>query len=81
MKTERIVLAKRPVGLPTDEIFRYETVEIGQPGDNEIQIEALYISVDPYMRGRMSDSESYVQPFKLDEALNGHVVGRVTEST
>ena len=80
MKTERIVLAKRPVGLPTDEIFRYETVEIGQPGDNEIQIEALYISVDPYMRGRMSDSESYVQPFKLDEALNGHVVGRVTES-
>ena len=42
MKTERIVLAKRPVGLPTDEIFRYETVEIGQPGDNEIQIEYTF---------------------------------------
>ncbi|MGK3148817.1 NADP-dependent oxidoreductase [Staphylococcus shinii] len=80
MNTERIVLAKRPEGIPSDDVFRYETVEVEEPKQDEIQIESLYISVDPYMRGRMDDSESYVAPFQLDEPMNGHVVGRVTVS-
>lgn len=67
MNTERIVLAKRPEGIPSDDVFRYETVEIDRPKQDEIQIESLYISVDPYMRGRMDDSESYVAPFELDK--------------
>ena len=81
MNTERIVLAKRPEGIPSDDVFRYETVEIDGPKQDEIQIESLYISVDPYMRGRMDDSESYVAPFELDKPMNGHVVGRVIESS
>ena len=80
MNTERIVLAKRPEGIPSDDVFRYETVEIDRPKQDEIQIESLYISVDPYMRGRMDDSESYIAPFELDKPMNGHVVGRVVES-
>ncbi len=52
-------MAKRPEGIPSDDVFRYETVEIDRPKQDEIQIESCYISVDPYMRGRMDDSESY----------------------
>ena len=80
MKTESIVLAKRPEGIPSDDVFRYETVEIDEPSKDEIQIEAIYISVDPYMRGRMDDSKSYIQPFQLDEPLAGHIVGKVIQS-
>lgn len=80
MKTERIVLAKRPEGIPSNDVFKYETVEVGMPDSEEIQIETLYISVDPYMRGRMDDSKSYITPFQLNEAMNGHIVGKVTES-
>jgi len=43
MKTERIVLAKRPEGIPSDEVFRYETVELDEPNNDEIQVEAIYI--------------------------------------
>ena len=80
MNTEQIVLAKRPEGIPSDEVFKYETVEIDVPKKDEIQVEALYISVDPYMRGRMDDSDSYIKPFQIDEPLSGHVVGKVIES-
>ena len=80
MKTESIVLAKRPEGIPSDDVFRYETIEIDEPGNDEIQVEAIYISVDPYMRGRMDDSKSYIQPFQLDEPLAGHIVGKVIQS-
>ena len=58
MKTEQVVLAKRPEGIPGDDVFRYETIEVAKPQENEIMLESLYISVDPYMRGRMNDSES-----------------------
>ena len=45
MKTESIVLAKRPEGIPSDDVFRYETIEIDEPGNDEIQVEAIYISI------------------------------------
>ncbi|MEP9852374.1 NADP-dependent oxidoreductase [Staphylococcus aureus] len=80
MNTEQIVLAKRPEGLPSDEVFRFETVKINTPHIDEIQVEALFISVDPYMRGRMDDSESYIKPYQIDAPLSGHVVGKVIES-
>ncbi|OEL04074.1 NADP-dependent oxidoreductase [Staphylococcus succinus] len=80
MKTEQIVLAKRPEGVPSDDVFRYETVELNELKKDEIQVEALYISVDPYMRGRMDDSDSYIQPFQIDQPLSGHVVGKVLAS-
>lgn len=81
MKNEQIVLAKRPEGLPGDDVFRFEETEVNKPGNNELLIESIYISVDPYMRGRMNDAKSYAKPFNIDEPLNGHIVGRVAEST
>ncbi|MDU9418154.1 NADP-dependent oxidoreductase [Staphylococcus lloydii] len=80
MKTEQVVLAKRPEGIPGDDVFRYETIEVAKPQENEIMLESLYISVDPYMRGRMNDSESYVAPFELDKPIVSHIVARVIES-
>ncbi|MCY1569788.1 NADP-dependent oxidoreductase [Staphylococcus pettenkoferi] len=80
MKTEQIVLAQRPQGMPDDQTFRFEEVEIQKPQEGEVKLKALYISVDPYMRGRMSDSDSYVQPFELNEPIHGHVVAQVTDS-
>lgn len=80
MKNEQIVLVKRPEGMPGDDIFRFEDIDINTPGDNELLIESVYISVDPYMRGRMNDTKSYAKPFDIDEPLNGHVLGRVVES-
>ncbi|WP_251518067.1 MULTISPECIES: NADP-dependent oxidoreductase [Staphylococcus] len=80
MNNERIVLAQRPQGIPSDDVFRTETVELNDLQDDEIQVEALYISVDPYLRGRMNDTKSYVPPFQLDEPITSHLVGKVTES-
>lgn len=80
MKNEQLVLAKRPEGLPGDDVFRFEETDIKKPDSNELLIESVYISVDPYMRGRMNDTKSYAKPFNTDEPLNGHVVGRVVES-
>lgn len=80
MKTEQIVLAQRPQGMPDDQTFRFEEVEVQKPQEGEVKLKALYISVDPYMRGRMSDSDSYVQPFELNEPIHGHVVAQVTDS-
>lgn len=80
LKNEQLVLAQRPVGLPGDDTFRYEEAESKKPAEGEILIESIYISVDPYMRGRMNDTKSYSKPFAIDEPLNGHVLGRVVES-
>lgn len=80
MNNEQIVLAERPEGLPGDETFRYEDVEVKKPDNDEILVESVYISVDPYMRGRMNDTKSYAKPFELDQPLDGHIVGKVIES-
>ena len=80
LNNEQIVLAERPEGLPGDSVFRYEDVETRKPGTDEMVIESVYISVDPYMRGRMNDTKSYAKPFELDEPIESHIVGRVTES-
>ncbi|MEO1964727.1 NADP-dependent oxidoreductase [Hyphomonas sp.] len=73
-------LARRPVGLPQQSDFEKKTVEIGEPGPGEIQVQNSWMSVDPYMRGRMYDRESYVPPFQIGETMTGGAVGRVTAS-
>jgi NADPH-dependent curcumin reductase CurA len=80
MKNEKIMLAERPKGLPTKDTFRFENEDIKEPSEGEILLKTLYISVDPYMRSRMNDEESYVPPFKLDEPLNGGIIARVEKS-
>ena len=74
------VLASRPDGQPTVENFRFEEAELPELSDGQILVENTFASVDPYMRGRMNDVESYIEPFQIDEPLTGTAVGVVTES-
>ncbi|WP_067546299.1 NADP-dependent oxidoreductase [Nocardia crassostreae] len=80
MKSTRIVLASRPTGMPEQENFRTETVELPPPGPGEALLQTLYLSLDPYMRGRMSDAPSYAPPVEIDETMYGATVSRVLES-
>lgn len=76
----RYVLASRPVGAPTRENFRLETTPVPSPQEGEVLFRADYLSLDPYMRGRMSDAASYADPVKVDDVMVGSVVGRIVES-
>ncbi|GAB4584799.1 NADP-dependent oxidoreductase [Nocardia sp. IFM 10818] len=80
MKSTRIVLASRPTGMPEQENFRTETVELPPPQPGEALLQTLYLSLDPYMRGRMSDAPSYAPPVEIDETMCGATVSRVLES-
>lgn len=75
-----IHLASRPHGWPTPENFRTVEVELGDPGPGEVLVRNTFMSVDPYMRGRMNDVKSYVPPFALDAPLDGGAVGEVVAS-
>jgi NADPH-dependent curcumin reductase CurA len=78
--TREIHLASRPSGWPTHENFRTVEVELGDPGPGEVLVRNTFMSVDPYMRGRMNDAKSYVPPFRLDSPLDGGAVGEVVVS-
>lgn len=69
MKVKQILLASRPKGMPSKDQFRTETVTLPELQDGEVLTKALYLSVDPYMRGRMNDVKSYVAPYKVDEPI------------
>ncbi len=77
----QIQLVSRPVGTPTTEDFATVQVELPELGRDEVRVRNEYVSVDPYMRGRMSEAKSYVPPFDLGETMTGGAVGRVVEST
>ncbi len=77
---KQIRLKQRPVGLPTPDHFDYLDVELGSLNEGQVKLKALYISVDPYMRGRMSTQKSYVAPFEVGKPIEGGLVARVTES-
>ena len=78
--SREIRLKSRPVGVPTHADFELATVEVAAPGEGEVQVKNLWMSVDPYMRGRMNDAKSYADPFMLGEPMTGGAVGTVTES-
>ncbi len=73
----RIVLASRPTGAPREDNFRLETVPIPDLASGQVLVRHHYLSLDPYMRGRMSDAKSYAQPQPLDEVMIGGTVGEV----
>jgi NADPH-dependent curcumin reductase CurA len=75
-----IRLAARPRGIPDDELFEVVEVEVPEPADGQLLIRNAYLSVDPYMRGRMSDVRSYVAPYTVGDALAGGAVGQVVAS-
>ena len=77
MLTREIRLKNRPVGMPTADDFELATVELPKPSQGQVQVRNVWMSVDPYMRGRMSDAPSYVPPFALGAAMQGNAVGEV----
>ncbi|MCA1064145.1 NADP-dependent oxidoreductase [Rossellomorea sp. AcN35-11] len=79
-KQKQIQLVSRPEGMPVKEDFLHKEIEVPKPSKGEVLVKTLYLSVDPYMRGRMSDAKSYVEPFQLNEALSGGAVGEIVES-
>jgi NADPH-dependent curcumin reductase CurA len=78
--SREVQLAARPVGAPQPSDFRMADIELPPLQDGEVRVENLYLTVDPYMRGRMNDVKSYTPPFALGETMTGGAVGRVTES-
>ena len=80
MKSREIRLNRRPVGMPQAGDFTMAEVELGQPEAGQVLVKNHWMSVDPYMRGRMYDRASYVPPFQIGEALQGGAVGEVVAS-
>lgn len=83
MKTitsREIRLASRPQGLPTAANFTHAQIELKSLPDQQVLVRNLFMSVDPYMRGRMNDRKSYAPPFELGKVLDGGAVGEVVES-
>ncbi len=76
----RVVLARRPPGEPAESDFRVETVPMPEPGLNQVLVRGIYLSLDPYMRGRMRDVASYAKPVGLGDVMEGGVVGEVVRS-
>jgi NADPH:quinone reductase len=80
MQNKTILLNSRPTGTPTTENFKFEDRELPASQSGQILLKSLYVSVDPYMRGRMSDAKSYVAPYQVGEPITGGIVAEVVES-
>lgn len=76
----RIVLVRRPPGEPAETDFRVEGVPMPEPGPGQLLARVIYLSLDPYMRGRMRDARSYAAPVALGEVMTGGAVGQVVKS-
>jgi NADPH-dependent curcumin reductase CurA len=77
---KQITLAARPVGFPRDSDFKLVESPMPAPKDGEFLVRVIYMSVDPYMRGRMNDAASYAAPVQLGEVMGGGAVGKVISS-
>src|SRR5579884_996061 len=73
-------LKSRPIGMPTEDNFELKEVALPPLGDRMVRLRNLWLSVDPYMRGRMNDVKSYVPPFHVGEPMEGGAIGEVVES-
>jgi NADPH-dependent curcumin reductase len=76
----RIVLAERPQGRPGPQNFRLEEAPVPEPGAGELLSRTIYLSLDPYMRGRMNDAPSYTPPVEIGRVMTGGTVGQVVNS-
>ena len=80
MQNKEIRLVSRPTGMPTLENFLFVETDVPKPADGEVLARLMYISVDPYLRGRMREGKSYVAPFELGQVIQSGAVGEVVES-
>jgi NADPH-dependent curcumin reductase len=77
---KQVLLASRPQGAVTEDNFRFVEVPVGKPGPGEVLVKNEWLSLDPYMRGRMSDAKSYAKSTEIGEVMVGQTVGEVVES-
>src|SRR5437016_13906193 len=80
MTNKRMVLASRPVGPVSEANFRLEETPLPKPAEGEVLVRNLWLSLDPYMRGRMSEAKSYAKGVDIGEVMVGQTVGEVVES-
>ena len=80
LKNRQVLLASRPKGEPTPENFRLVEAEVPRPGPGQMLLRTLYLSLDPYMRGRMNAGPSYARPVEVGEVMEGRAVAEVIES-
>ena len=76
----QVVLAERPSGLPNENTLKLESSSVPAPSDGEMLLRTEYLSLDPYMRGRMNDAKSYATPVQIGEPMVGGTVAEVVES-
>lgn len=77
---QQIILKNRPKGKPSERDFEFQDIETEQPKAGEILLETKYISVDPYLRGRMRDEESYIEPFEIGKPIESMIVAEIIKS-
>src|SRR5688500_14762291 len=80
MQNKRVLLASRPAGWVSEDNFKLESAPVPAPVEGEVLVRNLWLSLDPYMRGRMSDAKSYVKGVDIGEVMVGQTVGEVVES-
>jgi NADPH-dependent curcumin reductase CurA len=80
MQNKEIRLASRPTAMPALSNFKVVDADVPPLNDGEVLVRTLYISVDPYLRGRMREGRSYVPPFEVGQVIESGVVGEVVES-
>lgn len=80
MKNQKMLMAKRPVGEPADECFRLVEEDVAPLATGQILIKVIWLSLDPYMRGRMNDVKSYAKPLEVGDVMTGESAGIVLES-
>jgi len=76
----QIILKSRPEGAVSEDNFDLKTGPAPRPGDGQVLVRLIYLSLDPYMRGRMMARKSYIPPFAIGQVLQGGAVGEVVES-
>jgi NADPH:quinone reductase len=80
VKSRGVTLASRPEGCPKESDFSFEEIAVGDPGPGEVLVKALYVSVDPYQRGRMSTARSYAKGLELGDVITSQTLGEVVAS-
>jgi len=81
MKNQRVIFVKRPLGEPGDDCFRFDEIDVPELEDNQILVKVCWLSLDPYMRGRMNDGKSYTDPMQIGDLMTGESSGIVVKST
>jgi len=80
IQNRQLILASRPHGMPTDDNFELKTVQLPAIEQGEVLLRTIYLSLDPYMRGRMSDAKSYAEPVAIDDVMVGATVCQIEQS-